>query len=510
MFSADPLRHRAEATPQRLALSDTADGAEWSYRALDDAVDETAAALQSATDVSSGTDPAGRPPRLAVALSTRPAFVLAVHATLRLGWQLAPLNTRLAAEELRARIARLDPELLLCGRNTEEDVAEALGSPAAPDADLLSVDEPRTRSSRRLPAGDRPARPDPHDHGDTALILFTSGTTGDPKGVRLTPGNLVSSAVASAFRLGVSPGDRWLCCLPMYHMGGLAPTVRSALYGTTLVLQREFDAEATAAVLAEEGITGVSLVPTQLSRLLDAGLDATDLRTILLGGAPAPESLLDRADAAGLPVFPTYGLTETASQVATARPADARDHPGTVGQPLFGTTVRIVDDGEPVGPGREGEIVVDGPTVTPGYLEEGRDSFSEFGFHTGDLGRRDEDGRLWVLGRLDDTIITGGELVAPAEVAAQLRRVPGIEEAAVVGLEDEEWGERVSALLVAGTDAPDPETLRERALAHCREGLADYKRPKTVGFADALPRTHSGTVDRERVRAMLIDRGERG
>jgi O-succinylbenzoic acid--CoA ligase len=500
----DPLRERSGATPQRLALSDTADGTEWTYRALDAAVDEMAAALQSATDAES-RDPEERPPRLAVALSTRPAFVFAVHATLRLGWQLAPLNTRLAAEELDTRIGRLDPELILCGRDTEDGVAEALGSGTAADVELLTVDEPRTRTSRALPDPDRPVGPDPHAPDDTALILFTSGTTGEPKGVRLTPGNLVSSAVSSAFRLGVSPGDRWLCCLPMYHMGGLAPTVRSALYGTTLLVQREFDADATAAVLAEEGITGVSLVPTQLSRLLDAGVEAPDLRTILLGGAPAPETLLDRAAEAGLPVYPTYGLTETASQVATALPQDVKNHPGTVGQPLFGTTVRLVDGGEPVERGREGEIVVDGPTVTPGYLEAGRDSFSEFGFHTGDLGRRDEDGRLWVLGRLDDTIITGGELVAPAEVAARLRRVPGIESAAVVGLEDEEWGERVSALLVAGPDAPDHETLRERVLAHCRDALADYKHPKTVGFADAIPRTHSGTIDRERVRALLAE-----
>ena len=501
----DPLRHRAEATPQRLALSDTDDGTEWTYRALDEAVDEMTAALQSALETGSpGHDPNERPPRLGVALPTRPAFVFAVHATLRLGWQLAPLNTRLAAEELGTRIERLNPELLLCGRETEVGIAEALGRTAGHDAELLTVDEPRTRASRPLSGADRPARPDPHAPDDTALILFTSGTTGDPKGVRLTPRNLVSSAVASAFRLGVSPTDRWLCCLPMYHMGGLAPTVRSALYGTTLVLQREFDAEATAGVLVDEGITGVSLVPTQLSRLLDAGVDAPDLRTILLGGAPASETLLDRAAEAELPVFPTYGLTETASQVATALPRDAREHPGTVGQPLFGTAVRIVDAGEPVGAGAEGEIVVDGPTVTPGYLEQGRDSFSELGFHTGDLGRRDEAGRLWVLGRLDDTIISGGELVAPEEVATQLRRVSGIEDAAVVGLEDEEWGERVSALLIPDGTA-ETDTLRERALARCRDTLADYKRPKTVGFAETIPRTHSGTIDRERVRVMLSE-----
>lgn len=498
----DLLRLRAETTPQRPAVFDAGSGSEYSYRDLDIAVGELAGSLRSAVD-------AGEPTRLGVALSTRPGFVFAAHACMRLGWELVPLNARLAPDELATRLGRLEPAAILCGEETEATIDEALGT--APETvagqlpPVLTVDDPVIESSRPLPDPDRRVCPDPHDPTDTALILFTSGTTGEPKGVRLTGRNLASSAIASAFRLGVTPSDRWLCCLPMYHMGGLAPAFRSVLYGTTLVLQREFDATGTAEMIADEGITGVSLVPTQLSRLLDAGLSGPGLRTILLGGAPATESLLDRADDAGLPVYPTYGLTETASQVATARPAETREHPGTVGQPLLGTTVRIVDDSEPVGSGERGEIVVDGPTVTPGYLDEARteEAFSEYGLHTGDVGYRDEDGRLWVLGRIDDTIITGGELVAPAEVTEQLLAVPGVEDGAVVGIDDDEWGERIAALLVPGDDSPDCGTLRERVQAHCSETLADYKRPKTIVFVESIPRTHSGTVDRGRIRELL-------
>ncbi|MXR51450.1 o-succinylbenzoate--CoA ligase [Halovenus sp. WSH3] len=500
MFGTDLLRTRADATPDRIALSAAEGDEQLTYRELDTAVTEMAAALDSV-----GTD---RPdPRLAVALPTGVPFVCVTHAALRLGWELIPLNTRLSEAELATRIDRVEPDLLLCGQETEQLLVEAerRRSPAREPA-YLSVDDPGSPSFRPLPSPASKPTATPHAPDDTALVLFTSGTTGEPKGVRLTVGNLTASAVASAFRLGVTPTDRWLCCLPMYHMGGLAPVFRSALYGTTLVLQPAFDAEATAAVLNEDGITGVSLVPTQLGRLLDVGFSAPELRTVLLGGAPASESLLDRAADAGVPVYPTYGMTETASQVATARPAEHRDHPGTVGQPLYGTSVAVVDpDGDPVDPGGRGEVVVSGPTVTPGYLDPERtaEATSSLGLHTGDLGTCDEDGRLWILGRLDETIITGGELVAPATVAEAIRDLSAVADVAVVGIEDEEWGEQVAAAIVPSGSHESDRELREQVERHCRERLADYKIPRRIRFVESLPRTQSGTVERERLRELF-------
>jgi O-succinylbenzoic acid--CoA ligase len=296
-------------------------------------------------------------------------------------------------------------------------------------------------------------------------------------------------------------------------MGGIAPFVRTALYGTTAVVQpREdgFDPGRTLENLREYDATGVSLVPTQLRRLLDAGSLPDSLRFVLLGGGPAPGELIGRAVERDVPVFPTYGMTETASQVATATPGEAADDPGTVGRPLVTTTVTVVDDdGDPVDRGEVGEVVVDGPTVAPGYYDDPdatRAAFGEFGLHTGDLGRRDGAGRLWIRGRVDDLIRTGGETVDPVAVADALRGIDGVEDAAVVGVADPEWGERVAALVVPDDGAPvPPDAQWVRAAA--RERLAGHEAPKTVAFADELPRTASGTVDRGAVReAVRTDR----
>ena len=489
----DVLAHRVAATPERTALVDTADGTAWTYRELDRAVDGLAASLGPGGPV--GT-----------LLGTRVALVTLVHAAMRAGRTLVPLNVQLPAEGLADQAERAGVDLLVCERDTEQAARDVASGPVA------SVDPSEREGVGRLvpEAESEPverAAPDPAplSPSDTAVVMFTSGTTGTPKGVRLTVGNLVWSAVASAFRLGVAPGDWWLCCLPMYHMGGLAPTVRCALYGTSLTLQPGFDADRTAAVVEEYGVTGVSLVPTQLRRLLEAGWEPpAAFDGVLLGGAPAGEDLLDRARDRGVPVYPTYGTTETASQVATATPAQAAEHPGTVGQPLAVTDVTVLADGEPARAGEVGELVVRGPTVTPGYLDDDRtaEAVGPRGFHTGDLGYRDGDGRLWVEGRVDDAITTGGETVYPATVVDALREHPAVADAAVVGLPDDEWGERVAALVVPAGGDVDPEGIR----GFCRGRVADYAVPKTVGFAETIPRTASGTVDREAVRERLAGR----
>ena len=494
----DVLTARVRSTPDRTAVIDTQTAAQWRYRELNDAVDEVAGALCASVD-----EPSSRE-RLAVALGTTSQFVVTLHACLRLGWELLPLNTELATPELAARLHRSDPTILICERATEENVIDAVANTDL-EIPVRTVDDPRTGASKSLFDRTGPVDPSPVGLDETAMILFTSGTTGRPKGVELSRKNVLWSAIASAFRLGVTPSDRWLCCLPTYHMGGLAPAIRSVLYGTTLLLQRSFEARETASIIAEEGVTGVSLVPTQLKRLLNVGLSSRTLRTVLLGGAPASTSLLEQAAETSVPVYPTYGLTETASQVATARPSQVEASPGTVGQPLLGTQVRIVREGDPVPPGETGEVVVSGPTVTAGYLDEAEtaEAFGEFGLHTGDLGHLDTDGKLWVTGRRDDQIITGGELVAPADVSAVLREIEGVKAAAVVGLDDPEWGQRVGALVVPDSAASDSEDLRGRILDQCERRLASYKQPKTVAFVDQLPRTHSGTVDRDAVRNVL-------
>jgi O-succinylbenzoic acid--CoA ligase len=502
--SVDILAQRAAATPGATAVVDARDGSAWSYAELDDRASERAAAIESAAD----TGLAGG--RVGLLLGTRPAVADLYFAVGRLGASAVALNVELPTERLRSQAARAGVDLLVCERATEE----AATAVAPADTPVAPVDDPESDAvaSLALDETDSAERVGPSERplDDERVVMFTSGTSGEPKGVRLTRRNLVASAVGSAGRLGVEPGDRWLVCLPTYHMGGLAPLVRSTLYGTTTVVQREFDVEATVRVLDEFDVAAVSLVPTMLTRLLDAGWDpAESLRFVLLGGAPASRELIERCADRGVPACPTYGLTETASQVATATPAEAREHPDTVGRPLRGTTVTVVgDDGTPVDAGESGELVVSGPTVTPGYLDEDQTTaaFDDLGFHTGDLGYADGAGRLWVVGRVDDAIVTGGENVHPARVADALRDVEWVADATVVGLPDEEWGERVAALVVPVGGSRGGET-GDRSADGVREAvrdrLASFAVPKTVGFADSLPRTHSGTVDREAVRERL-------
>jgi len=489
----DLLAHRALATPDRTALRDAETGESRTFREFESDAEGYVPGLERATPAADG--------RVALLLDSTLATARLLFAAMRRAITVVPLNTRLTADELEVRLDAADPDLLVCERDTEETAVEAAGS----DPPVASVETPVDGAVDRLDGDETAAAVPTKLRRDTeALVLFTSGTTGEPKGVRLTVGNLVASATASAFRLGVTPEDRWLCSLPTYHMGGLAPVLRSVLYGTTAVVQDGFDAEATAAAMAEDAITGVSLVPTMLKRLLDDGWTPPEtLRFVLLGGAPAPPGLVDECERRGVPVHPTYGMTETASQIATARPADAFEHEGTVGQPLLWTEVTVVDPEtkEPRHAGEPGELVVDGPTVTPGYLDDGRTAaaFTERGLHTGDVGYRDAEGRLWVQNRLDDRIVSGGENVDPGEVRAALRAHDRVADAAVVGLDDEEWGERVAALVV-----PTDDSLTEHVVeTHCRERLAGFKLPRTVAFVDELPRTASGTVDRGAVRERL-------
>ncbi len=316
-----------------------------------------------------------------------------------------------------------------------------------------------------------------HDLAATAVLLQTSGTSGAPKPVELSFGNLLWSAIGSGVALGTHPAERWLCTLPLSHVGGLGIVVRAAIGATTALVHPRWDTERVLHALAHEDVTLVSVVATTLGRLLDAGLRRPPrLRCALAGGAPVPPALVRRALRAGIPVAQTYGLTEAASQVTTAAPGDSSPD---AGPPLFCTRVRIAADGE---------ILVAGPTVAGPAGHE---------LATGDLGALDAAGRLTVTGRKADTIVSGGENVAPAEVEAVLAEHPAVAEAVVLGRPHPEWGEAVVAQVVLrpGAHASEAELRR-----HAAARLAGFKVPKEIAFTAVLPRTRSGKLLRRALR----------
>jgi o-succinylbenzoate---CoA ligase len=403
--------------------------------------------------------------RVAIALPSGIAFAQALHACLLLGAVAVPVDLRLTAAErdlvTSGAVALVEEPL---------SAAEDRWGDGGPERAGGSVDAARHAAAR-------------HDLAATAVVIHTSGTTSAPKPIELTYGNFLWSALGSAVALGLDPRERWLGALPLAHVGGLSILLRSMIYATTAVLHERFDTEAVLQALMEQEITLVSLVATTLARLLDAGLEHPPaLRCALTGGGPVHPALVARAREAGVPVSLTYGLTESCSQVTTTPVAALEPNESTTnaGPPLFCTRVRVDE---------EGEILVAGPTVAPGSLA------ADGWLHTGDLGALDEHGSLRVTGRKADTIVSGGENVAPAEVEAVLEAHPGVLEAAVLPRADEQWGEVVTAIVVP---RPGAKLEAQELRIHCARDLAPHKVPKQVSFVyEPLPRTRSGKLLRK-------------
>jgi O-succinylbenzoic acid--CoA ligase len=422
------LQRAAALRPERAAVE--APGGRLTYAQL----------LERARAVAGALAAAGvrRGDRAAIALAPGLPFAEALHGCLLLGAAAMPVDLRLAERERAALLASaaavIDAPPADAGRRGEELSSDWSGAEGAGEDDV-------------------------------ALVVHTSGTTGAPRPVALSFGNVQANALGSAVALGLDPAERWLCPLPLSHVGGLMVLLRSAVYATTAVLAPPpFAPEA----LGDERLTLASLVPTMLARVLDAGVrPGRRLRAVLLGGAGAERALLLRAREAGWPVAPTYGLTQACSQVTVGEVGDTE----TAGRPLPGVRLTLAGDGE---------IVVQGRTVAGGGT-----------LRTGDLGRLDERRRLIVVGRKAETIVTGGENVAPAEVEAVLREHPAVADAGVFARPHPEWGEAVTARVVLrpGADA-GPDELR----AWAGERLARFKVPKAIELADELPRTASGKL----------------
>ncbi len=483
----DPLRAAAQARPDAPALDDGVRS--WTYAELDAAVSRMARRLE----------PLGARPGSRIALVAHPntLSVQAVWAVPRTGAVLTPLNPRLGATSMERALDALGPDLIL---STEQDVHDgALEAPLDPDWITTLDDLPR-------PAGEAAGRavldatsapgttpepqqsPAPPPELSPAALLWTSGTSGDPRAVPILASALEASAAASVARLGLTERDRWYASLSLGHVGGLALVYRAAHVGCALLVRGRFSVDVLAELIERDGLTHTSLVPTMLRRLLDvrAGKAVpSTLQCLLVGGAPAGGALVPSALEKGYPVALTYGLTEACSQVATAPPELVAEKLGTVGPPLDGLELRIRE---------HGEICVRGATVSPGSAD------SEGWLRTGDLGRLDDDGHLWISGRISDRIVTGGVTVDPRSVEGVLEGFKGVAAAAVAGVPDDVWGEMVVALIVP---EPGADADMKALITQARERLSRSQLPRRVEFVDALPLNVNGKIDRAEVRAVF-------
>ncbi|MER1987588.1 MAG: o-succinylbenzoate--CoA ligase [Solibacillus sp.] len=470
------LMQRSYLTPNRIGLSFGEET--WTFVQLAER------AAQIAGQLASCGFQAGD--RVALLGPSTPELIHVIHACMHLQLEMVFLNLRLAPSELTYQIADAQVTgILVADSETTKIQAHAHTTFSA----LFSQ-----------PINEVSLAPE-WDEQQTISIMYTSGTTGFPKGVRQTVQNHSSSAISSVLNMGLSERDVWLCIVPIFHISGFSILMRSLLYGMPVRLYEKFDAAICAEEIACGTVTRMSAVSAMLERVLSYmeahGLTAHEnFSGILLGGGPVPVDYLKRAARLNLQVAQTYGMTETSSQTATLSNEDAMRKLGSAGKPLFFNQIKI--DGANAAC-VEGEICIKGPHVTPGYIGQ----FSKLAaledgwLKTGDIGYLDEEGYLYVIDRRSDLIISGGENIYPAEIENVLLAHPLIQEAGVCGVEDEVWGQVPAAFIVI--KAP---ITAEKVIEFCKMHLAHYKIPKTIKFVEELPRNGSNKLLRRKLRQL--------
>jgi len=480
-----PLR-RARMSPRRVAL--VHDDVPCTYTELNERVNRLARVL-AGYGVAHGD-------RVAYLGPNHPAFVETLFATGALGATFVPLNTRLAAPELAYILADSGARLLVWDPRAASTV-EAL---------LSMVDGAQFVGREAMEAAMTAADPssvddEPVDEHETCLILYTSGTTGRPKGVMLTHANIAWNSVNLLLDVDLAGDEVTLVSAPMFHVAALNQTVLPTfLKGGTSVLVPAFDPAGTLDLIEKHRVTFLFGVPAMFQAIAAAprfdSADLSSVRSMICGGAPVPEPMIATYQRRGLIFMQGYGMTESAPGALFLRADDSVTKIGSAGTPAFFTDVKVVrPDGAPVDPGEPGEVLIQGPNVMAGYWDRPAETAevldADGWLRTGDVAVLDEDGYAYIRDRIKDLIISGGENIYPAEVEDALYAHPAVAECAVIGVPDEKWGEVGRAIVVLRPGATaEPADL----LAFLDGRIARYKIPKSVVFADALPRTASGKV----------------
>lgn len=414
--------------------------------------------------------------------------IIAIHALTYLQFPIVMLNTRLSNRELTYQINQSEVSLLITTDKLRNE--KALEHPNQKTfSEIHSLPEANVELVKHI------------DLTKPCTMMFTSGTTGLPKAVVHTYGNHWWSAVGSMLNLGLTEEDKWLLTLPMFHVGGFSILMKSIIYGMPVFLMEKYDAKYLHEVLNEKRITIASLVTLMLRQLMNELGDnefPSHIRCILLGGGSVPEPLLKKVEEKQVPLFQSYGMTETSSQIVTISLADAKAKLGSAGKPLFPAEIKIEH------PNKDGigEIWVKGPMVMNGYWNHKKaneESFDGAWFKTGDLGYIDKDGFLYVVDRRSDLIISGGENIYPSEIENVILELDGIVEAAVVGKEDDLWGQIPVAFIVEREKKVSADEIQQ----YLNTNLASYKVPKEIIFVETLPKNASNKIMRHKLKNML-------
>lgn len=500
--------------PDQLAL--TYGDREYSYGEFVSTVKHWAAAFDDA-GVKSGD-------RVAYVGMNSSSFVFAMFGAWWIGATFMPFNFRLSAPEISQLLAQGTPHTIVVEGPLLPTALSVFGierhhvlvvddDQQAPVEGTIPLYWSKTSTSLDNDTS-HVARPRPVTMSDLALLLFTSGTTGLPKGAQLTFGNLWWNSVNVDTMVDSRPGDSTLACAPLFHVGALNSfAIRALSRGNHLVVHRHFDPELCISDIEKYGIASTFMVPAQLHAIYEhEGFEEANLssiRAVICAGAPVPPILIRRYLEKGVVVQQAWGLTETSPFATYLPPLMTEKKLGSCGIPMPYTSVKLVnpDTGEDIRePHVTGEMWVSGPNVAVGYWnnpEITQQAYTAGWFHSGDLGHFDEDGYFYIVDRLKDLIITGGENVYPAEVERVLAEHDDISASAVVGFPDEEWGERIVAMI---TPVNGREVTLESARAHCQRHLARYKLPREVVILDEIPRNSAGKVNKIALRQLLRER----